>query len=733
MEPPARRFPRGPLLADGSFAQVFGTVDLRTRAACALKRFRGGNPREGLLHHAFAELIAAAEVRQPPAAAAAAIAVRVAQPLHTFCHKGGVHVVLPLASCDLDTVLEAAASDGGSRVPLACAGEIVRSLLQALCALHDAGLLHHDVKPGNVLLSVGGPPPQAAAAGGTAEGHAAAAPPSPDPAPAASAEVTLTDLGLACRRAHERPVDADVEASAAALVAAAAAVAAVAAAATAGGGGGGGTGGSDAIGGNAVGAADGEDDDDWPGDPWDDSRRIGRWQGGSRHQVGTVAWRPPELLFGARRHDSEVDAWSAGVVAVELLRAALGGDAPPPPPPVCGEGEREREGEGGAVAGAHRTHSGPHAAAAAAAAVSHHHHRLFPNGSEIECLCAQADMLGQPAVAVWPALAAGNCADMPGFMEMQPTCAHCCGDEGDGGGEGGGGGGKEAAAAAAREQQQHRQRQRRQQAADLAVLRRAAAAVGAAGSGLLRLLQRELCSSSSDGGGSDSSSSDGGGGSGSTGRRAGQGRDGCDSEQRHDDTEPNHAAGEGARRSPPAPAAATATTTTTTTSSSSPSSPRPLHHAHGVAQLAAWTGLTRWLLPRCPPPPPATAAGACAAVVAEAGAAVTGAGAAVAGAGAAAAAGGGGAHRDDDGGGGGDVALAVRLFELALRLLPLDPSRRLPVDAALAWWGQQQHPRPPSAGAGAGSGEPPAAALARVVAHAVAYRRRQQLRVRAQQ
>lgn len=47
---------------------------------------------------------------------------------------------------------------------------------------------------------------------------------------------------------------------------------------------------------------------------------LPRWEGGLYHQVTTVSYRAPELLFGARTHGPAVDVWSVGVIAAELLR-----------------------------------------------------------------------------------------------------------------------------------------------------------------------------------------------------------------------------------------------------------------------------------------------------------------------------------------------------------------------------------------------------------------------------
>lgn len=454
-------------------------VDTENGDLIALKRFRGGNPREGLAHHALAEALVLTELHgENKSTSEDLFTAGVISPSSSFFYKSQLYLALPLAGCDLEALLSAAAaaapsssSDGSPRllsVPLAAA--IAHSLLQSLASIHDTGFLHHDVKPGNVLLAVErGAPRHAGAEGATdktataegtrtavtdnngndgmlhlsgkkrsrrlmhpsADGDSDGDGPSGDiplaspshtiangirsvglatpagstgpvttnasPTGRLSGRVLLCDLGLADRRTCARPVDASVEASAAAYIATELAPPPPPQPQRQ----------SDGQ------VTDGEDGDD-EAEPWDDweSAAVSHWDGGMRQQVATVPWRPPELLFGARRHDVEVDAWGAGVVIFEILRAAL---VPPQSSSAVPISAPPSSGLWGS-AGISSSAAGVDAA-----------HRLFPQASELEVLSAQARLLGQASPRVWPALAAGNSPALPGYMELAPTCGHCCG------------------------------------------------------------------------------------------------------------------------------------------------------------------------------------------------------------------------------------------------------------------------------------------------------------------
>lgn len=600
-------------------------LDTTTGAPAVVKRFRGWRPREGAPAHALAEAIACAEANAVQAVLAAAggapaapLSGAVVRPLTTFVHKGDLHAVLPRGACDLEDVLAAAAAgalrpptaqaegDGGGGLPLRLVAPLFRALLDGLHGvLHSRlGLLHHDVKPGNVLLLLPRVPAATKAEGGatTARGdidddrgaspsHGVASSlgslglgsgsgtaPSPTAAVAAdTVAVTLIDLGLASRRAGWRPVDAGVVASAAAAVVAelAAAAAAVAEAATSA------TTGDSAAPDAAAAAAsngkssdDGGDDggDDWF-DPYAPELEVPRWAGGSRHQVITAAYRPAALLFGARSHDAEADGWSAGVVLAELLRAALT-PGPPQPPSAAGAGS------GGGAVDTDADDAGSVLPPPPPAPTPPH--RLFPNGSEIEALVAQAALLGQLDAAVWGALAGytGSGAGpgdarvltaLPGYMGLARTCWHCRRSRRhDGGGTVDDAGDDDPPPTAAQAVQAA------DEAALLGRLADAAAACGADGLRALLLGPGGLCT--------------------------------------------HRAAAAAGDRSPPA-----------------------LHHAHGVAALAAWTGLAGVLQPAGPGAPPSAAAAVRLRLLPR----------------------------------------ALGLFELALRLLAVDPARRLPLGDAL--------------------------------------------------
>lgn len=344
-----QRYPRGRLVGAGTYAEVFESADLQASRPVALKRNRLGHCRDdkGVALSGLLDLRATQEAWARACERCSADGAGlsfVSRPVEAFIDKGRLHVVLDRARADLHTVLSAIQHrllDPGGLLeaagvppppplsPTTIAG-IMRCVLSGLADLHACGLAHQDVKPGNVLL-LPLPPP---AGGGPSPLH-------PRPAP-----VVLCDLGMSDRVPGGREIGAAVEASAAAEVArrlssadggagaglgGAAAAAPEAAAAAAG---------SPApSGGGGVGddGDDGSESDDWDGSGTAASRSVSRWAGGAFHQVVTVAYRAPELLFGSRAHGPEVDGWSAGVLLLELLRlssSARGGGAAAAPA-VC--------------------------------------------------------------------------------------------------------------------------------------------------------------------------------------------------------------------------------------------------------------------------------------------------------------------------------------------------------------------------------------------------------------
>ena len=297
-----------------------GAAGANALRAVAVKRFRGGPAREGpgLPSHAVRELVALQELGAAEEGAdervvcegdngsargggsiasgsfgmSSALPDNIVRLIATFVRKGSLHAVLGHCEGDLLGALDAAraavnaaraAPTSPSQPPSASAlarmgvvRRLARSLLGGLAHVHARGLLHRDIKPGNLLVS------------------------------AASAGLTLADFGLA-QRDPDGGLQSSraVEASAAGEVLEALAARNIAETAA-----------------SASSCAAGPEGRESPSSlPPSPPPALPRREGGLFHLVVTSEYRAPELLFGARTHGRAVDLWSAGCVLAELLRA----------------------------------------------------------------------------------------------------------------------------------------------------------------------------------------------------------------------------------------------------------------------------------------------------------------------------------------------------------------------------------------------------------------------------
>ena len=482
-------------LGAGRYAAVRRAVEPRRARAVAVKRFRGGPAREGLPSHALREIVALQELgaaeeegggsnyddgeddgrgvggiegfgsgggsgggdSDGASSPAAPLPANIVSLIATFLRKGSLHVVLRLCEGDLlgafdavraavNVARAAAAAAPPAALPPSCAlaragavRRLGRSLLRGLARVHARGLLHRDVKPGNLLLS------------------------------AASAGLELADLGLAQRDpAGGLQSSRAIEASAAdevlaelSLVSGAAAAAPAAAV--------------DMLP-RETEEREGNDSADradsplaYPPSP---PPALARREGGLFHLVVTSEYRAPELLFGARSHGRAVDLWAAGCVLAELLRARqllLRWDAPAlgRVAEVPGNAQANAHTRGGGLAagsasedadagsdGADGDELEPpsfaqRAAVSAAAAAAPT--RLSPvqplrplfgasRPGEIAQLSAIYALAGPPDTRVWP-----RAHELPGFMQGDKACLFCGSGSGSAGVAEGGAGGAEPA------------------------------------------------------------------------------------------------------------------------------------------------------------------------------------------------------------------------------------------------------------------------------------------------
>lgn len=151
------------LLGEGTFGVVSLARSTRTSELVAVKKVRLGHYRDGVSVTALREIKLLQEVRHP----------NVIHLVDVFASGGGTSLNLVLEYCLTD--LEAIIRDRSLILSPADVKGMMRMLLAGTAALHEAWILHRDLKPGNVLLGCDGELKLADL--GLAKTHAAA----PDP------------------------------------------------------------------------------------------------------------------------------------------------------------------------------------------------------------------------------------------------------------------------------------------------------------------------------------------------------------------------------------------------------------------------------------------------------------------------------------------------------------------------------------------------------------------------
>jgi non-specific serine/threonine protein kinase/serine/threonine-protein kinase len=141
----ADRYELGPMLGRGGMAAVFRAKDTRLGRTVAVKLFEGGEHAPTARGRARFE----AEAR----AAAAVAHPNVVTIYDTGVDDGAAFIVM---ECLTGRTLADEIASGA--IPAERAVPLLTKLLDALGAAHDRGVLHRDVKPGNVLFTADGTP-----------------------------------------------------------------------------------------------------------------------------------------------------------------------------------------------------------------------------------------------------------------------------------------------------------------------------------------------------------------------------------------------------------------------------------------------------------------------------------------------------------------------------------------------------------------------------------------------
>ncbi|KAK1869245.1 hypothetical protein I4F81_011724 [Pyropia yezoensis] len=132
------------LLGEGTFGVVSLARSTRTSELVAVKKVRLGHYRDGVSVTALREIKLLQEVRHP----------NVIHLVDVFASGGGTSLNLVLEYCLTD--LEATIRDRSLILSPADVKGMMRMLLAGTAALHEAWILHRDLKPGNVLLGCDG-------------------------------------------------------------------------------------------------------------------------------------------------------------------------------------------------------------------------------------------------------------------------------------------------------------------------------------------------------------------------------------------------------------------------------------------------------------------------------------------------------------------------------------------------------------------------------------------------
>jgi serine/threonine protein kinase len=140
-----RHYEMSAYINTGSFARVVRGRDLHSGTEVAIKLIEKSNTPPSARRYMAREVAIMRRVRH----------ANVVRCLDVFDTKLRTRIVMELCPGVLQDVIEAR---GGRPLPEADAREILRDVLMGLRYLHGLGIVHRDVKPGNILLSAREPP-----------------------------------------------------------------------------------------------------------------------------------------------------------------------------------------------------------------------------------------------------------------------------------------------------------------------------------------------------------------------------------------------------------------------------------------------------------------------------------------------------------------------------------------------------------------------------------------------
>eukprot|EP00879_Flechtneria_rotunda_P030368 GHRR01032993.1.p1 GENE.GHRR01032993.1~~GHRR01032993.1.p1 ORF type:complete len:244 (+),score=79.05 GHRR01032993.1:159-890(+) len=136
------KYDKGVLLGRGTFASVYKAIEKKTGKVVAIKKIDVGNTKEGINVTSLREIKLLREIKSP----------YIVELIDVFPHKRKLNMVFEFLDSDLEALIKAQ----GVVLSPADVKAYMLMLLQALAACHKHWVLHRDIKPNNMLISVNG-------------------------------------------------------------------------------------------------------------------------------------------------------------------------------------------------------------------------------------------------------------------------------------------------------------------------------------------------------------------------------------------------------------------------------------------------------------------------------------------------------------------------------------------------------------------------------------------------
>ncbi|WIA21059.1 hypothetical protein OEZ85_005381 [Tetradesmus obliquus] len=131
-------YQKGPIIGEGTYGSVICATHKASGRRVAIKKVRMASNREGVNMSVLRELKALQALQGP----------HVVELLDVFTTKSSLVLVFEYMDCSLDDVIR----DKATPLSPADVKAYMQMLLQGLAHVHDAGVVHRDIKPDNMLI-----------------------------------------------------------------------------------------------------------------------------------------------------------------------------------------------------------------------------------------------------------------------------------------------------------------------------------------------------------------------------------------------------------------------------------------------------------------------------------------------------------------------------------------------------------------------------------------------------